>query len=188
MIKLENVFFSYGDKPILENFNLIIKNGECVCLTGKSGCGKTTVTRLILGLETTKSGFIDAPQKISCVFQEDRLLPQLDLIKNVCLPLNKSSRPFAKKIINHLGLSGNEKKRISQLSGGMKRRVAIARAICYGGNLLILDEAFNGIDTQNKKIISEIIKQEFLDKNRSVLMISHIPEDAALLNARTISM
>ena len=70
----------------------------------------------------------------------------------------------------------------------MKRRVALARAIAYGGDALILDEAFNGLDAENKKIAANIIKREFLDKNKSVLLITHIKEDGELLNAKIINM
>lgn len=185
-IELKNIVFSYGDNKVLDNFNLKIDEGQCVCLSGRSGCGKTTVSRIILGLEKPQSGTVTVPENISCVFQEDRLLHHLNLKKNVYFPISKVQYPKADALIAELGLSGFEKSRISELSGGMKRRSAIARAVAFGGDALLLDEPFNGIDDANKKIAANIIKREFLNVGKPVLLISHISEDAELLNAEKV--
>ena len=187
MLKMENVSFSYQDRLILNNFSLEVKDGECVCLKGDSGCGKTTVSRLFLGLENTQTGKITAPQKISCVFQEDRLLNHLTLQKNIFLVIPKENQKLALSLAEEFGLKDSLKLKPTELSGGMKRRVAIIRAIAFGGDALILDEAFNGIDSQNKIKIAEIIKREFILKSKPVLMITHIEEDANLLGAKTIN-
>ena len=186
MLKLENVTFSYQDRLILDNFSLEVKGGECVCLKGDSGCGKTTVARLLLDLEKAAEGTVLAPQKISCVFQEDRLLPNLSLQKNLFLVLPKERQAFALELAETLGLKDSLHLKANELSGGMKRRAAIIKAIAYGGDALILDEAFNGLDTQNKTKIADIIKREFVSKNKPVLMITHIQEDAKLLDAKII--
>ena len=188
MIELKNVSFSYNELQILNNFNLTVYGGECVHLYGASGSGKTTVSRLILGLESTNLGQIIVPQKISAVFQEDRLLDNIDVIKNVRLILSKEQYEFADNLLKETGLWDVRKKRVSKLSGGMKRRVAIVRAIAYGGDALILDEPFNGLDATNKQIAANIIKREFLDKNKPVLLITHIKEDAELLNAQIVNI
>lgn len=185
MIELRKVSFSYGNEQILTDFNLQVNCGECVQLLGASGSGKTTVARLILGLEKTTAGTIVAPQKISAVFQEDRLLENLDVQKNLKLVLNQEQYNLAIKLLKELRLYDIRKKRISKLSGGMKRRIAIIRAIAYGGDALILDEPFNGLDEENKQIAANIIKREFLSKNKPVLLITHIKDDAELLNAKT---
>lgn len=187
-IELKNVNFSYNENKILDNFNLTVNEGECVCLVGRSGCGKTTVARLILGLESAQEGDVSAPEKISCVFQEDRLLPHLNLYKNVLLALQKDAAPSAEALIEELGLADYKKSKISELSGGMKRRVAIIRAIAFDSDALVLDEPFNGLDQKNKELAAEIIKREFSDKDKPILLISHIEEDAQLLNAKTIYM
>ena len=188
MIELKNVTFSYGEQQILNNFNLSVNSGECVQLYGISGSGKTTVARLILGLETLTSDNIIVPQKISTVFQEDRLLENLDVQKNIRTVLPKEQFTFADSLLKEFGLYDVRKKRVSELSGGMKRRVALVRAIAYGGDALILDEPFNGLDTENKIIAANIIKREFIDKDKPVLLITHINEDAELLNAKIISI
>lgn len=187
MLQLKNVSFSYQDRLVLENFSLEVKNGECVCLRGDSGCGKTTVARLLLGLEKATEGTVLAPQKISCVFQEDRLLNHLTLQKNLFLVLPKEKQEFALHLSEKLGLKDSLHLKVNELSGGMKRRAAIIKAIAYGGDALILDEAFNGLDTQNKIKLADIIKQEFILKNKPVLMITHIQEDANLLDAKIIN-
>ena len=151
-IELKNVAFSYGDNTILENFSLEIKEGQCVCLVGRSGCGKTTVSRIVLGLENPQSGTVTAPPKSSCVFQEDRLLPHLNLYKNIVLALNQDAIPLAETLISTFGLAEYKNSKISELSGGMKRRAAIIRAVAFSGDALVLDEPFNGLDQKNKEI------------------------------------
>ncbi len=188
MIWLHEVSFSYPHTPVLTNFSLRVEDGKCVCLFGPSGCGKTTVTRLILGLEKADKGEIIAPEKISCVFQEDRLLPHLNVWENVCLPLQKEQYEHARLILEQIGLKDVMKARLSSISGGMRRRVALARAIAYGGQAPLLDEPFNGIDAANKEILAEIIKREYIEKNCPVVLVSHLPQDAHLLNAEIIHL
>ncbi len=188
MIELKHINFSYGNQQVLKDFNLTVNDGECVHLSGISGSGKTTAARLILGLEEPQIGSITAPKKISCVFQEDRLIENLSVINNIRMPLKSEQYPIADELLKKANLSDIAKKRVNELSGGMKRRIAIIRAIAYGGDALILDEAFTGIDYENKLIIADIVKQEFLDKGKSVLMITHIKEDADILGARIINI
>ncbi len=188
MIELKNISFSYGEQLILKNFNLTVNGSECVQLYGVSGSGKTTVSRLILGLENADSGNVIVPQKISTVFQEDRLLESVDIQKNIRLVLSKEQYSFADSLLKEFGLYDIRKKKISTLSGGMKRRVALVRAIAYSGDALILDEPFNGLDIENKQIAANIIKREFIDKNKPVLLITHIKEDAELLDAKIVNI
>ena len=189
-IELKNISFAYGENTVLNDFNLTVNDGECVCLSGRSGCGKTTVSRLITGLEAPQSGSVLAPEKISVVFQEDRLLNHLTLEENIYFPLSLPYEmlPDADGLIERLGLAEYKKSKVSQLSGGMKRRVAIARAILYEGDALVLDEPFNGLDEENRKIVADIIKEVFLERQKPVFLITHIKEDAQLLNARIIEM
>lgn len=188
MIELKNVSFSYGELQILKDFNLKLSGGECVQLYGASGLGKTTVARILSGLEKPCSGQIVVPQKISVVFQEDRLLENLDVLKNIRLVLDKDKYDLADKLLKEFGLYNVRKKRVTTLSGGMKRRVALTRAIAYGGDALILDEPFNGLDSDNKQIAANIIKREFIDKNKPVLLITHVKEDAESLDARIVNI
>ena len=188
MIGLQQVSFAYPKQPVLKDFSLTVGAGESVCLFGPSGCGKTTVLRLILGLEQADNGTVETPEKISCVFQEDRLLPHLNVMENVCLPLSKEQRPFAEKLLEEMGLGEEKRSRLSTLSGGMRRRVAICRAIAFGGDALVLDEPFNGIDLENKEQLAPIIRREFTEKGKPVVLVSHILQDAQLLDATIINM
>ena len=188
MIELKNVTFSYGEREILNNFSLTVNNGECVCLRSPSGGGKTTVFRLIAGLEAPQSGEIIAPEKLSVVFQEDRLIKGLSVKQNILLPLPKERREYALSLADKFGIGEYLQSPLRRLSGGMKRRVAIIRALSFGGDALILDEPFNGIDDQNKRIIAAIIKEDFISKGIPVLISTHIPEDARLLDAKTIEL
>lgn len=186
MIELKNISFSYGELQVLKDFNLSVKGGECVQLCGSSGAGKTTVARIILGLEKPQKSNIIVPSKISAVFQEERLLQNADVQKNVRLVLTKEQYNLADDLLKELGLFEVRKKRVSELSGGMKRRVALVRAVAFAGDALILDEPFNGLDSENKSIAASIIKREFIQKNKPVLLITHIEEDAQLLDAKTV--
>ena len=184
MIELKNVSFSYGEQEILKNFNLKVENGQCVCLKGPSGCGKTTVLRLAMGLITPDSGEISGVDSPSVVFQEDRFLNGLSLEKNVLLPpLTDNQKAKAQDLIKEAGLDDAKHKKVRHLSGGMKRRTAIVRAVAFQGDAIILDEPFNGIDRENKLKMAEMIKREFLDKGKPVLMVSHVESDAEILNA-----
>ena len=188
MTELKNIDFSYGEDKVLHKFNLTVNDGECVCLSGPSGCGKTTVLKLVMGLLKPDSGEISGVKRPSVVFQEDRLLSSFSLITNVLLPpLADERKTVAIELLKEANLGDSIHEKVRNLSGGMKRRAAIVRALCFEGDLLILDEPFNGIDAENKRIIAAIIKREYLDKGKPVLMVSHIPSDAELLNARVVT-
>ena len=188
MIELKSVDFSYGESKILDSFNLTVNDGECVCLSGPSGCGKTTVLKLVMGLLKPDSGKISGVKRPSVVFQEDRLLNGFSLITNVLLPpLADGRKSVATELLKEANLGEAIYEKVRDLSGGMKRRAAIVRALCFEGDVLVLDEPFNGIDAENKRIMAEMIKREYLQKGKPVLMVSHIPSDAELLNARVVT-
>lgn len=188
MIKFSNVYFSYGDKPVIENLSFTLENGKNLLITGPSGCGKTTIARLILGLDKPDSGTLTADKKISAVFQEDRLIEKLNVYKNICLPLNKEKTEFANKLISEFGLEDIRFEAIKSLSGGMKRRVSIIRALAFGGDALVLDEPFNGIDKENAMLISKIINREYTEKGKSVVIISHNISDAEVFRSEILKI
>ena len=188
MIELNNINFSYGNKQIINNFSLKVKANECICLYGESGCGKTTVLKIISGLIIPQSGSVNLPSKISYVFQEDRLIPNLSVLKNLTLFLQKDKKELAIKLIKQAGLIEFINKKPDQLSGGMKRRLAIIRAIAFDGDALLLDEPFNGLDIDNKILMSDLIKKAFTDKNKPVIMVSHVDEDIEILNAKRVNL
>ena len=184
MINFKNVNFSYGKKQVLSNFNLQIKNGERIALCGESGVGKTTVLRLIMGLEKINSGEMQIKSnKITTVFQEDRLLPFKTVMENLTL---FGSQENAQKILGELGLLDVADKYPAALSGGMARRISIARALIKGGDIFILDEPFNGIDEENVKLTAALINSYTF--NKTLIMVSHNKRDIELLNCSAVQM
>lgn len=184
MIKLENINKSYDGKTVLKNFNLQIKKGERLVLMGESGCGKTTIASLIAGLISSDSGKVTLEGKISFVFQEDRLLEHLTAIENLNLVNNNQEKN--KRILETLGLEDDINQPTKILSGGMKRRVAIGRALTYPHDILILDEPFKGLDLERKKKTIDLIKT--IEQGKTLLLITHQVEEAQALNCKIVSL
>ncbi len=181
MIRFNNVSFSYGEKQIFKDLNFEIKKGDRICLFAPSGYGKTTLLRLIMGLEKPDSGSIEGidGKKISVVFQEDRLIPQKNVYENIEL---FGGNERISEILNNLNLSDAQYLYPQELSGGMARRIAIARAINFNGDIYILDEPFNGVDTENIKKTAEYILK--MTENKTVITVTHSKYEAELLESK----
>lgn len=187
-IIFENVNKSFGEKLVLKDFNQVFSCGSKTCIMGESGRGKTTLLKLIMGLENPDSGVISGvPKKISAVFQEDRLCESFSAIGNIKAVVgNKVSEQDINHCLAELGLDGNEYAPVTTLSGGMRRRVALARALLAESDILLLDEPFGGLDIDTKnKVIDVILK--YLN-NRTLLMVTHDVADAELLSADIINI
>lgn len=186
MIKLNNISFSYGEKTVIENFSLEINNGDIICLTGESGCGKTTLLRLILGLEKPQKGEIifQKPMNASVVFQENRLLPFKTVLDNITLI--GATTNTAMLHLKALGISDTANLKPDKLSGGMQRRVAIARALSANFDYIILDEAFTGLDEENIKTATKHILKTA--GNRPIILVTHSKEEATLFGAKIINL
>lgn len=155
---LRNLSKSYGDTRLFENETVLLPKKGIVLLSGPSGTGKTTLLHLIAGILPPDSGIPEGLEhaRIAYLFQEDRLLPWYPLRKNLCL-VAETARVDEWLRITELTEAAD--KYPEALSGGMKRRAALARAMAYGGDIYLLDEPFNGIDTTLKqKIFREILK------------------------------
>ena len=184
MIKIENLSFSYGDNKIFKDFSLTVANGDRVCFFGPSGVGKTTLLRVIMGLETALSGKVDTENAvISAVFQEDRLLPFKTVLENLTLFTDEES---AKECLDELGLSHAEGLYPAELSGGMARRVAIARALSINADVYVFDEAFSGLDAENVQKAAAFINKK--TSGKIVLAVSHNLTDAERLNAQVVDI
>jgi len=152
--------------------------GEKVALMGASGMGKTTLLRMLLGLEQPDAGTITANVKeMAVVFQEDRLCERASVYHNLSMVCKtKEQMAQIKPVLGALGLAGCERKKAASLSGGMKRRVAIARAILAGRQILLLDEPLKGLDEVTKHQVMLFMKEKMHGK--TVLYITHEEDEA----------
>ena len=172
-IVIEHLSKKYGEKKVLEDLNLVLEAGKTYTMAGPSGCGKTTFLRILMGLEKADSGTITGvPGKISAGFQENRLSESFSALDNVMLVMNsENKKETAAELLHALGLTDNLTKPVKTFSGGMKRRVALARALAADYDLLILDEPFTGLDAQNRELAIKVIEE--YTKNKTVLLVSH---------------
>ena len=160
MITLQNVTCAYEGKTVLQGLSFAFPERGCVGILGPSGAGKTTLLRLLMGQIKPAGGTLTGLEdsRISVVFQEDRLLSQLTPAQNVAL-VNDSLDP--RGFLAAMALSDAAEAPLSSLSGGMRRRVSIARALQYGGDVLLLDEPFKGLDDALRARILPVIKSAF---------------------------
>lgn len=178
-IRIESLTKKFADNMLFDGINLEIKSGGITAFIGGSGCGKTTLLRLISGLDKDYSGSITGvPERISFFFQEDRLLPWCNVKENIAFALKdvmskEQLEAAVSDIIKSVQLDGHENKRPSELSGGMQRRVAMARAFSYPANLLLMDEPFKGFDLKlNLELISLFLKL-YEGSGKTVIIVAH---------------
>lgn len=158
---------------LYENLNLEVSEGQRLALTGVSGSGKTTLLRMILGLEKPDAGqIINGFQKMSCVFQENRLLEERSAMEN----LSFVGCDSGENILRTFDISDLHTP-VKYFSGGMKRRVALARAVAYGGDFLLLDEPFQGLDDALRRRCADLLASSF----STILVVTHDPEDCLAL-------
>lgn len=179
---IENLCFSYGEKKIFENFSARFNDG-ITCIMGPSGRGKTTLLYLIAGLLVPDSGIISgAPKMPAVMFQDDRLLMWHTALKNVELAASKEDRGKAQTLLEKLDIPPEMYP--GKLSGGMSRRVALARALVIDSDMLILDEPFTGMDYDLSKKCASMITET----GKPAVITTHSPEEAKLLGAEIITL
>ena len=228
-IRVEHVYKAYDGKAVLKDVNMVFKDGGIYCLMGPSGLGKTTLLRILMGLEPADCGCVLADGRpvlwqpamsaygmgrcrrddrqsitIGAVFQEDRLCSWLDAIHNVAMvPMalrgaetqKKADRlrrreqkalraEYAKALLFRILPEESLSKPVRELSGGMCRRVAIARAVASDSQLLIMDEPFTGLDAATKQTVIDFILQE--RRQRLTIIVTHQEEDARVLGASVV--
>jgi NitT/TauT family transport system ATP-binding protein len=205
-IRMENLLkvFKKGDREImaLKSFTLDVADGEFVCLLGPSGCGKTTVLRIAAGLETKSGGHVfvggdeisGAGSNRGVVFQEFALFPWRTVRKNIEFGLEvKRMAPgereaISSKYIDLVNLEGFENAHPQQLSGGMKQRVGIARALANDPSVLLMDEPFGALDAQTRNLMQKELLRIWFATKKTILFVTHSVDEAVFLADRIVVM
>ncbi len=189
MLKINGISKSFGDKQVLKNVSFFLDDMGITAVMGASGIGKTTLLNIIAGLEQADGGILESTfSRIAYKFQEPRLFPWLTALDNVRLVIEnkQNSDAIARELLTKVGLSDSFNKYPNELSGGMQQRVSLARALAYGGDLLLLDEPFSAVDTETRDVLLKLIAD--YAKNHAVLLITHSHEEAELLGANLITL
>ena len=178
----------FGDHVVLQDFSATFQAGNVTNIMGGSGCGKTTLLNILMGLERADKGRIaGVPKRISAVFQEYRLCEDFSAVSNIRMVTGKTVDPA--EIERHLcmlGLEGSLYQPVRELSGGMKQRVSIARAVLHDGDALFLDEAFKGLDQETRRTTIEYIRSH--TRGKTVINVTHDPKDAMQMGGKVIEM
>ena len=175
MIGLEQVTAGYGEKTVLQAKTLELAPAGITVLSGPSGCGKTTILRLLAGLEVAQSGRVYPAKQPAILFQENRLFPKRTVEQHLQDVLPHERWGEVPQWLELAGLTGEEKTLPGALSGGMARRLALVRAMALGGDCLLLDEPFTGIDAERKGVLLERIQNWPVP----VLLITHHADEMA---------
>ncbi len=198
-VSLQGVVKSFDDATrVLDGIDLRVAPGDFVSLIGPSGCGKSTLLRLVAGILEPTDGAItfadgaDRSESLSFVFQEPTLLPWLTVAKNVELPLNiqgvapEQRREICMKLLSTVGLGDVADSYPRQLSGGMKMRVSIARALSVDPELLLLDEPFGALDEMTRDALNEELLRIRAEKAWTALFVTHSVSEAVFLSSRVV--
>jgi len=206
MLEIKNLSFCYrtGKKcyDVFKNVNLTIKDDEFFCILGPSGCGKSTLLKIVAGFETPADGrILDEGNEITgvsheraMVFQEDAVFPWLNVYSNVEYGLKVRGIPQNERkekveyFINLVGLSGFEKSFPKELSGGMKKRVDLARVLANDPKILLMDEPFGALDAMTKEKLQEKLIQIWEGSKKTIIFVTHDIEEALFLGDRIAIM
>lgn len=194
IVTIRNLSKAYGGRSVLGEIDLDIPSGEFVAIIGRSGCGKTTLLRMLAGLESADSGTIlfgvdDFRIRIGearVVFQEPRLLPWRTVLQNVSLGLDARGQDRARKTLDRVGLGGRENDWPANLSGGQRQRVALARALVHQPRLLLLDEPFGALDALTRLEMHALLQELCSILQFTAILVTHDVVEAVMLSDRII--
>ena len=204
LVRVEGLAKRYGDTPIFEDVNFTLRQGEFVCIVGHSGCGKTTILNTLAGLERASDGhvIVDGREVVGpgldrgVVFQGHALMPWLTVRQNIAFAVRSKWPDWSKaqvdeqvrKYVAQVSLTPALDKKPSQLSGGMKQRVGIARAFAIEPRMLLLDEPFGALDALTRGTIQDELLKICAATRQTVFMITHDVDEALLLADRVMLM
>jgi len=189
-IEAAGLSFGFKNKPVIDSISFSVERERFVAFLGPSGCGKTTLLNLIAGIYQPAAGSLTVTsERISFVFQNDTLLPWRNALSNVLLPFELRGEPITAQvrqrgleILDQLGLFGAETAAPSELSGGMKKRVELARALVTEPDLLILDEPFSSLDIITREKLNILLRSIHTSTRSTVVMVTHSVEEACFLS------
>ena len=209
LIKIEGIAKRFTSRDgaattVFENVHLAIEQGEFVCLIGHSGCGKTTILNILAGLEPSSDGYVFVGGREirgpsldrAVIFQSHALMPWLSVAGNIAFAVKsrwpewdaERVRVHCQKYIDLVNLTGAEKKRPAELSGGMKQRVGIARALSIQPKMLLMDEPFSALDALTRGMLQEEVLRICAETRQTVFMITHDVDEAILLADKIVLM
>ncbi|MEM5325224.1 ATP-binding cassette domain-containing protein [Paraburkholderia sp. JHI2823] len=191
-VELRGVGKRYGERVVLNGFDLAIERGSFVSIVGRSGCGKSTLLRLIAGLEIADEGAVErrgangAVLDTRIMFQDARLLPWKTVLQNVMLGLGRGAREDARAVLNEVGLLERADEWPARLSGGQKQRVALARALVHRPSLLLLDEPLGALDALTRIEMHALIERLWREHRFTSLLVTHDVHEAVALGDRIL--
>jgi NitT/TauT family transport system ATP-binding protein len=201
LIAIRNLSHAYFDRRskrvvhALDGVNIDVRNGEFICLIGPSGCGKSTVLRILAGLEPVISGLVEVPTgRTSVVFQDSSLFPWLTVEKNIAYPLRvrraggDERAAKVSRLLDMMKLQDFRKAYPHQLSGGMKQRVSVARALADDREILLMDEPFGALDEQTRLDLQQELLRIWEQSRKTVVFVTHSVEEALVLADRIVVM
>lgn len=183
--------FSSGRDPVvaLDRIDLVVPRGRFTCLVGASGCGKSTLLNLVAGLDRASSGSVEVEGRTSLMFQEAALFPWLTLERNVALAISlrgdgtsrSDARSEAKDLLSLVQLGDFARRRPHEVSGGMRQRAALARALAQRPDVLLMDEPFGALDAITRDLLHEELEQIWQSQQMTVLFVTHNVREAVRL-------
>jgi NitT/TauT family transport system ATP-binding protein len=201
-IRISGLTYKYGDQVVLDGVDIDIAEGEIFVLIGPSGCGKSTILNLVCGMLRPTAGSVSClglsasglSDQVSYMTQKDTLLPWRDALANAALPLElrgvakKERRERARVVLDRVGLAGSEDKRPHQMSGGMRARLSLARALLSDKPVFLMDEPFAAVDALRRVRLQQLLLELWSSTNKTLVYVTHDLDEAVALGHRVAVM